>query len=80
MFVDNFPTITVDGCEKKCAALGTARLSGTPARTLVVTEILKQKGIAPTTKLRNLGPEEQVAVQAVAEEIAAAIDDILATE
>jgi hypothetical protein len=80
MFVDNFPTITVDGCEKRCAALGTARLSGTPARTLVVTEILMEKGIAPTTKLRNLGPEEQVAVQAVAEEIAAAIDEILATE
>jgi uncharacterized metal-binding protein len=80
MFTDLFPTITVDGCEKRCAALGTERLSGTPTRTLVVTEILKEKGIAPTTKLRNLGPEEQVAVQAVAEEIAAAIDEILATE
>ena len=80
MFTDLFPTITVDGCEKRCAALGTGRLSGTPTRTLVVTEILKEKGIAPTTKLRNLGPEEQVAVQAVAEEIAAAIDEILATE
>jgi hypothetical protein len=80
MFTDLFPTITVDGCEKRCAALGTERLSGTPTRTLVVTEILKEKGIAPTTKLRNLGPEEQVAVQAVAEEIVAAIDEILATE
>lgn len=80
MFADFFPTITVDGCEKKCASLGTARLSGTPTRTLVVTEILKQKGIAPTKKLRNLGPEEQEAVQAVAEEIAAAIDEILASE
>ncbi len=79
MFADFFPTITVDGCEKKCAALGTARLSGTPTRTLVVTEILKQRGIPPTTKLRNLGPEEKAAALAVAEEIAAAIDEILAT-
>src|SRR5512147_1020728 len=48
MFADMFPTITVDGCEKRCAAIGTERLSGTPTRTFVVTEILKEKGIAPT--------------------------------
>ena len=78
MFADMFPTITVDGCEKRCAAIGTERLSGTPTKTLVVTEILKERGIPPTTKLRNLGPEEKAAAQAVAEEIAAAIDEILA--
>ena len=79
MFADLFPTITVDGCEKRCAALGTERLSGKPTRTLIVTEILKEKGIAPTSKLRNLGPEEKAAALAVAEEIAVAIDVILAT-
>jgi len=79
MFADLFHTITVDGCEKRCAALGTERLSGKPAKTLIVTEILKEKGIPPTTNLRNLGPEEKAAAQAVAEEIAAAIDVILAT-
>ncbi len=79
MFADLFPTITVDGCEKRCAALGTERLSGKPTKTLIVTEMLKEKGIPPTTKLRNLGPEEKAAAQAVAEEIAAAIDEILAT-
>jgi hypothetical protein len=80
MFADLFPTITVDGCEKRCAALGTERLSGKPTKTLIVTEILKEKGIPQTTKLRNLGPEEKHAVQAVAVEIAAAIDEILATK
>ncbi len=79
MFADMFPTITVDGCEKRCADLGTERFSGTPTKTLVVTEILKEKGIPPTTKLRNLGPEEKAAVQVVAEAIAAAIDEILAS-
>jgi len=79
MFADMFPTITVDGCEKRCAAIGTERLSGTPTRTLIVTEIMKQRGIPPTTKLRNLGDEEKAAAQAVAEEIVAAIDEILAT-
>ena len=79
MFADLFPTITVDGCEKRCAALGTERLSGRPTRTFIVTEMLERKGIPPTTKLRNLGPEEKAAAQAVAEEIAMAIDEILAT-
>ena len=79
MFADLFPTITVDGCEKRCAALGTENLSGKPARTLIVTEILKKRGIPPTTKLRNLGDEEKAAALAVAEEIAAAIDEILAS-
>ena len=79
MFADIFPTITVDGCEKRCAAIGTERLSGKPTKTLIVTEILKERGIPPTTKLRNLGPEEKAAAQAVAEEIVAAIDEILAT-
>jgi uncharacterized metal-binding protein len=77
MFADRFPTITVDGCDKRCAALGTARLSGKPTRTLIVTEILKNKGLPPATKLRNLGDKEKSAVQAVAEEIAAAIDEIV---
>ena len=79
MFADLFPTITVDGCEKRCAALGTDKLSGKPTRTLIVTEILKEKGISLTTKLRNLGPEEKAAAQVVAEEIAAALDEVLAT-
>ena len=79
MFADLFPTITVDGCEKRCAALGTERLSGKPARTLIVTELLKKRGIPPTTKLRNLGDKEKAATQAVAEDIAAAIDEVLAT-
>ncbi len=80
MFADVFPTITVDGCEKRCAALGTEKLSGKPTKTLIVTEILKERGIPPITKLRNLGPEEKTTVIVVAEEIAAAIDEILATE
>jgi uncharacterized metal-binding protein len=80
MFADLFPTITVDGCEKRCAAIGTERLSGTPTKTLIVTEILKERGIPLTTKLRNLGPEEKAAALVVAEEIALAIDEILAAE
>lgn len=80
MFANTYPTITVDGCEKRCAALGTERLSAKPAGTLIVTDILQKRGLRPTTKLRGLGEEEKTAAQAVAEEIAAAIDEILKSE
>jgi uncharacterized metal-binding protein len=77
MFADLFPTITVDGCEKRCAAKGTEKLSGKPTKTIVVTELLEKKGLPAPLRLRNLGEGEKMAVQAVAEEIAAAIDQIL---
>ncbi len=80
MFANTYPTITVDGCEKRCAALGTEKLSARPAGTLIVAEILRKRGLCPITKLRGLGAEEKDAAQAVAEEIAAAIDEILGAE
>jgi uncharacterized metal-binding protein len=80
MFADTYPTITVDGCEKKCAAMGTERLSAKPTRTLIVTEIVRHRGLRTVTKLRNPGDEEKAAAQTVAEEIAAAVDEILAAE
>ena len=78
MFAENFPTITVDGCEKMCAAKGTEKLSGKPTKTIVVTELLKKRNLPFPVRLRNLGETERMAVQAVAEEIAAVIDEILA--
>jgi uncharacterized metal-binding protein len=77
MFAAVFPTITVDGCEKRCAAKGTEKLSGKPTKSLVVSEILKRRGLPRTTKARHLGKEEKAAAQAVAEEIAKAIDEVL---
>lgn len=80
MFANTYPTITVDGCDKRCAALGTERLSAKPARSLIVTDIVRERGLCPVTKLRGLGEAEKSAARAVAEEIAAVIDEILATE
>lgn len=37
-FAKNFPTITIDGCSKLCAAKGTARYSSEPAVKLNVEE------------------------------------------
>jgi uncharacterized metal-binding protein len=76
-FAATFPTITVDGCEKRCAQRGTEKLSGKPAKSLVVTEILAQRGLALPTRRRNLDEGDRAGVLAVAEEIAKAVDEVL---
>jgi uncharacterized metal-binding protein len=35
-FVKNFPCITVDGCEKRCAARGVKKIGKTPAAEFVI--------------------------------------------
>ncbi len=76
-FARDYPTITVDGCEKRCAQISTERLSGKPSKSLLIPEILQKNGLAFPTRRRNLGPEGEAAVQAVAEEIAHAVDEVL---
>jgi uncharacterized metal-binding protein len=76
-FASKYPTITVDGCEKRCAQKSTEKLSGKPSKSLLIPEILEEHGIAKPTNLRNLRPEEKAAAQVVAEEIARAVDEVL---
>jgi len=76
-FAAKYPTITVDGCEKRCAQKSTEKLSGKPARSLLIPEILKKHGIDAPTSLRNLRREEKAAAQVVAEEIARTVDEVL---
>jgi uncharacterized metal-binding protein len=76
-FAAEYPTITVDGCEKYCARKSTEKLSGKPARALLIPEILKKYGIDTPKSLRNLSPEEKAAVQTVVYEIAQTVDEVL---
>lgn len=76
-FASKFPTVTVDGCEKMCAAKSTEKLSGKPAKSLMIREILKKHGISGLKQCRGLGPAEKVASDVVAEEIAKAVDEAL---
>jgi uncharacterized metal-binding protein len=76
-FASKYPTITVDGCEKRCAQKSTEKLSGKPSMSLLIPEILEKHGLAKPTGLRNLRPEEKAAAQVVAEEIARAVDEVL---
>lgn len=79
-FARVFPTIAVDGCEKRCAETGTKKYSGKPVATIVVSEILKK---CPKLKLKSrdhLNAEEMGFVRKVADEIVARVDEVLGRE
>ena len=76
-FAKTFPTVTVDGCNKRCSQISTEKLSGRPRFSIVVSDVLKEHGIAPPESRRTLTSKDQAAVDCVANEIARRVDDIL---
>jgi uncharacterized metal-binding protein len=77
-FARNHPTITVDGCDKRCAQCGTEKHSGPVAAALVVSEMLDGKYANCTRNCRERGEVDREAVWMVAEKIAATVDEVLA--
>ena len=69
------PTVTIDGCEKRCAARGTEQFSSKPAASIVVTELSN----APCTlgTARRLNHSGAQAVKTVSEIIAKQVDLLL---
>jgi uncharacterized metal-binding protein len=76
-FAKVFPTIAVDGCDKKCAEVGTNKYSGKPVATIVVSEIMKKYPHLKAQSRDKLGAEEKELALKVAEEIAAKVDEVL---
>lgn len=76
-FATRFPTITLDGCDKRCSAISTEKLSGKPAHSLVVTEILDKHGIKLSGERQVLSEEDRKLVDLVAQEIVNKVDDIV---
>ncbi len=76
-FAKTFPTITVDGCNKRCSQISTEKLSGRPRYSIVISDVLREHGVASPQSRRTLTPEDQAAVDCVADEIAKRVDDIL---
>jgi uncharacterized metal-binding protein len=78
-FAKFYPTIAVDGCEKRCAARATELYSNTPAASIVLDDLLAQRGLPRPQGLRRLTPESQPVVNALAEAIAAEVDQLMAS-
>jgi len=76
-FAKTFPTITVDGCAKRCSQVTTEKLSGKPRYAVVVSELLKESGIEIPPSKRTLTEKDQTAIDRVAEDIAVKVDEIL---
>ena len=71
------PTITVDGCDLRCAARGTAMYSGEPTASVVVTDLLAECGLPAPTGRRSLDEGGRRAVDATAERVAQLVDRVL---
>lgn len=76
-FAKLFPTITVDGCEKRCAEIGTEKYSGKPFATIVVADVWKKCPNLPLKSRDKLSVEELGFAEKVAEEIAEKVDEAL---
>jgi len=74
------PTITVDGCELRCAARGTEKYSSKPAASLVVNELVVESGLDRPEGRRRLNAAGQKAVEVTAERLAALVDQMLGKE
>lgn len=79
MFAKYFPTIAVDGCEKKCAKNAIEKYSGKTAHSIVVADLLKKWSVEKPKSRRELDEEGVNVATKVAEEIAAATDDLFAS-
>jgi uncharacterized metal-binding protein len=71
------PTITVDGCELRCAARGTEMYSGKPAASLVVNELATQHGAGKIEGRRYLNAAGKQAVDVIAQRLAELVDQFV---
>ncbi|MBI4165426.1 MAG: putative zinc-binding protein [Acidobacteria bacterium] len=75
-FARFYPTIAVDGCEKRCAARGTEMYSGRPAVSIVV----RNGGVAASAGLgsaRHLNTAGMQVVSETADQVARHVDELL---
>jgi uncharacterized metal-binding protein len=76
-FARYYPTITIDGCQKLCAKIGTERYSGKPASSIVVTDLTKNPNRSRLRSRRKLDKETLALAERVAERIAQEVDEVL---
>lgn len=77
-FARHHPTITVDGCDLRCAARGTELHSGKPAASVVVNDLVDAAGLTRPEGRRCLNDSGKRAVDLVAEHVARLVDELAA--
>ncbi|UCH01370.1 MAG: putative zinc-binding protein [Candidatus Bathyarchaeota archaeon] len=76
MFAKYFPTIAVDGCEKKCAEKAIEKYSGKTAHSIVVINLLNEWYVEKPGSRRNLDEKGMKVASRIADEVVAVIDDL----
>lgn len=76
-FARFYPTIAIDGCEKRCAARGTEMYSGKPAASILVTDIVAKHELDQPQGRSKLNDAGMQAVELTAQKIAATVDELL---
>ncbi|MBZ5551650.1 MAG: putative zinc-binding protein [Acidobacteriia bacterium] len=71
------PTITLDGCDLRCAARGTEMHSGKPAASIVVNDIVAEHGLSKVEGRRQLNASGREAVNLAAQRLTELVDKIL---
>ncbi len=76
-FAKLHPTITVDGCELRCAARGTEKYSCKPAASVVVNELVAECGLERPEGRRRLNAAGKRAVEVTAGRVSELVDQAL---
>jgi uncharacterized metal-binding protein len=76
-FAKFYPTIAIDGCDKRCAARATEMYSGKPAASVVVTDLIAERGLGQPEGKRRVNDAGRQAVEATAERVAELVDELL---
>ena len=76
-FAKFYPTIAIDGCEKRCAYRGTEEYSNRPAVGIVVTDLVAEHGLEQPQGRRKLNAAGMQAVEQTAELAASKVDELL---
>ncbi len=76
-FAKFYPTIAIDGCEKRCAYRGTEQYSNRPAFGIVVTDLVAEHGLEQPLGRRKLNPAGMQAVEQAAGLAAEKVDQLL---
>jgi uncharacterized metal-binding protein len=76
-FAKFYPTIAIDGCEKRCAYRGTEQYSNRPAFGIVVTDLVAEQDLEQPQGCRKLNSAGMHAVERTAELAARKVDELL---
>ena len=77
-FARFYPTIALDGCDKRCAARATEQYSGKPAASIVVSDLVSEAGLDRPVGARRLDESGRQAVVITADRVAGLVDELLA--